>query len=185
MTNEQIRIRDAEFMASELADFLVRAKRTCYAGNGNEQILADGSKQLTFQQGNFHYTDNYAGYFQAPGVEIVRWQKPEGQRIWQMAYSGGMKYESDNLLLAQRVFKFLKRALEAVDVSAPFRDPECNTEDWDDLKPSFWDDSSKKELRYFARTEGDIRNFRGREFIDEGVWTVFEQDYIGGLVIPK
>ena len=158
----------------ELRDFIVDAKKNCYAGNGEEQIAEDGSKILTFQKGKFHYTDNYAGYFQAPGTEIVRWQKPNGQRIWQMSYSGGMQ---PNLYgdkdLAHATFEFLKRSLSKITRENPFRGPEGESFD-------------EGEFKYWAYTspKGNIKRFVGNEWISKGT-IIFSQDYIGGLVIPR
>ena len=43
----------------ELRQFLVLAKISTYAseGEGGERMLADGSKELTFQKGGFKYRD--------------------------------------------------------------------------------------------------------------------------------
>src|SRR3989344_982930 len=98
-----------EIDLEELRDFIVEGKKNCYAGNGEEVILTDGSKRLRFQEGNFYYEDSYAGYYQAPGRELVRWKRKNGQRIWQMSYSGGMiDLENLNKDLVERAFAFLK-----------------------------------------------------------------------------
>lgn len=182
-----VRLGKLEVDLDELRGFIVKAKKNCYAGNGEEGRLPDGSKILTFQEGNFHYTDNYDGYYQAPGSEIVRWQKPEGQRIWQMSYSGGMSLEFRNESLAKETFDFLKKALKQISPDKPFRGPEPlffssdNLSEGDfvysadtDISESFWREN-------FTRFRGieEIRHRKQRGF------TIFSQDYIGGLVIPK
>jgi hypothetical protein len=100
-----IKLGKLEIDLDELRAFIVRAKKHCYAGNGEERRLADGSKQLVFQEGDFWYEDNYDGYYQAPGRELVKWQREDGQRIWQMSYSGGMLPRfHGNRELAKRTF---------------------------------------------------------------------------------
>jgi len=170
-----IRSRELEVGLDELTDFIVEAKKSCYAGNGEEKEEEDGSRILTFQKGNFHYTDNYAGYFQAPGTEIVRWQRPNGQRIWQMSYSGEMLLNDpkDNEL-TKETFAFLKKALSQITEKKPFRGPE---------ETGF----SDGDFFYSADTMGDLVRFIGHEKITNKkiARLVFSQDYIGGLVIPK
>jgi len=168
-----MKLGQLEVDLDEFTHFLVKAKKNGYAGGTGKITEIDGSKTFTFQEGNFHYTDNYAGSYQAPGQEIVRWQRGDGQRIWQMAYSGGMleKFWGNNLLSGQ-TFEFLKEALKLVDSRHPFRGP-----------PIY----ERKTFRYTVDIKGDIERFSGQErILDSRLRNiVFSQDFIGGLVIPK
>lgn len=159
----------------ELTYFIVKSKKNCYAGNGSEQILPDGSKLLTFQEGNLWYEDNYSGYDQSPGEgrELVRWQGPEGQRIWQMSYFGGIENRFlENKEVTEETFSFLKKMLSRVTPENPFKGPIKTTID--------------KPWVYFNSVNGDIFRFKGNESISkEGLGKTFSQDYIGGLIIPK
>ncbi len=166
-----------EINLEELTNFIVEAKKSCYAGNGEEIILEDGSKQLSFKKGDFYYEDNYSGFYQALGREIVRWQKLDGQRIWQMSYSGGMLPGFlDNEEMAEKTFAFLKKALSQVKPEKPFRGPEDKN-------------FQEENLGYNAYTNGDITRFKGYETIKEiskDSWSmILLTDYIGGLIIPK
>ena len=181
MENGKVKLGKLEIDLGELAEFLVKAKKSCYAGNGQEERLRDGSKVLTFQDGDFHYTDNYAGFYQASGTEIVRWQKADGQRLWQMSYNGGLapEFQGDEEV-TKDVFVFLKEALAQTTPEKPFRGPE-----------------PKKVMRrgllgfyeYETNTKGDLKKFSGQEniYLDDilKVYLIFSQNYIGGLVIPK
>ncbi len=112
-----------EMNLKQLAEFLAKAKKQTYAGNGKEIIpQRPGFKELEFKQGNWHYRDSYTGFFSAPGQEIVRFK---GKAVWAMAYSGGMreKYQGDAKFAAE-VFDFLKKALMRVTAIRPFRGPE-------------------------------------------------------------
>lgn len=158
-----------EFNLNQLAKFLVKAKTQTYASDGKE-ITAQrpGFSELEFKDGDFEYRDSYSGFFQAPGQEVVRYK---GEPAWVMAYSGGMekKYHG-NVEFAKKTFSFLKQALLKVEELKPFRGP-------DNLKEGDWE--------YINKTEGDITNFRGQEYILYKGEKVFVQDYIGGLIIEK
>lgn len=168
-----MKIGKLEIDLQELAEFLVKAKKNAYAGEGEEKRLPDGSKLLVFRKGDFYYEDNYAGSYQAPGNEIVRWQREDGQRIWQMSYSGGMlpKFWGDEKL-SHLTFEFLKDALMQVNSKSPFRGLKIY---------------GGIDFIYKAKVKGDIQRFLGKEEIinRKSLVTVFSQDFIGGLVIPK
>jgi len=174
MPREITQVGDIEICHQDLAKFLVEAKRNCYAGSGQEERLPDGAKRLTFENGPFHYTDEYAGSLQAPGTEIVRWKREDGQRIWQMSYAGGVSNSQQDR--AGETIEFLKKALTAVSVGLPYRGP-----------PRF----ERTPLVYDCNVGGDITSFHGEErIIDEtGKFGVpdllFYQRFIGGFVIPK
>ena len=170
----KMKIGQLEIDLKELTNFIVKAKKNGYAGGKEKRRETDGSKTFTFQEENFHYTDNYAGSYQAPGNEIVRWQREDGQRIWQMSYSGGMLPKFwENEKLSSLTFEFLKEVLMLVSFDYPFRGP------------------PRHEIEDFAynviEVEGDIRKFSGTEWIYSKALekNVFSQNFIGGLVIPK
>ncbi len=169
-----MKIGQLEIDLEELTNFIVKAKKNGYASGKEKRRETDGSKTFTFQEGNFYYTDNYAGSYQAPGNELVRWQKGEDwQRIWQMSYSGGMlpKFWEDRKL-SSLTFEFLKDALMEITPESPFRGPKLY---------------SGIDFIYKAKVKGDIQRFSGKEEIinRKSLLTVFSQDFIGGLVIPK
>jgi len=168
-----MRLGQLEFDLHELALFLVKAKKNGYAGGTEKVREADGSKTFTFQEGNFHYTDNYAGSYQAPGQEIVRWQRQDGQQIWRMAYSGGMfpEFWGDSKLKEQ-TYSFLQKVLMQVTPELPFRGP------------ARYEDNN---FYYIMELYGDLKRFSGAEWITDkkSETPIFSQDFIGGLVIPK
>jgi hypothetical protein len=170
----KIRLGALEIDLDKLTHFIVKAKQNGYAGSDVAKREADGSKTVTFQEGDFHYTDNYAGSNQAPGDEIVRWQKTDGQRIWHMAYSGGMHPEFWNdKKLREETFTFLREALMQVSFEHPFRGPRVYRND---------------QFIYEHGRSGDISRFLGTEMITKkrpDIALVFSQNFIGGLVVPK
>ena len=173
-----VKLGKIEVDLEELRDFIIEAKKNGYAGNMEEQIAEDGSKMLTFQKGNFHYTDNYDGHYQFNGTEILRFKRPNGQRIWQMSYNG-MIWEAYKSLLngkeyeafSNEVFTFLKKALSHVERDQPFRGPKEFSEG--DFKYKTW------------ATPSDISRFNGDETININERTCYNLRYAGGLIIPK
>jgi len=153
----------------ELANFLVRAKKQAYAGDGNEiPPQRPGFKELEYVEGDMEYRDSYSGFYFAPGQEVVRFQ---GRPVWAMSYSGGMRPEYHGQRdFAKQTFMFLKRALSNVKGSRPFRGPE-------NLIDGEW--------QYTDSSEGDITDFKGTEHIFFMGKEVFMQCYIGGLIVPK
>jgi hypothetical protein len=168
-----MKIGQLEIDLKELRGFIVKAKKNAYAGGGEEKRLPDGSKLLVFQEGDFYYEDNYAGSYQAPGRELVKWQKEDGQRIWQMSYSGGMhpKFLRDEEL-SHSTFEFLKDALMEVNSKSPFRGVNLY---------------SGIDFIYKVKVKGDIQRFLGKEEIinRKSLITVFSQDFMGCLIMPK
>lgn len=150
----------------ELAKFLVKAKKKTYAGNGKEiKPQRPGFKELEFKEGKWHYRDSYAGFFSAPGQEVVRFG---GRPVWAMAYSGGMKEKyQGNAKFATEVFNFLKKALNKVGAAKPFRGPER---------------FKTGDFLYLSKSKGGIKEFRGQERIYYKGRLVFQQEYIGGLI---
>ena len=88
-----------------------------------------------------------------------------------MVYNGGMrpKYHG-NIKFATEVFDFLKKALDKVSVTRPFRGPRR-------LKIG--------NFLYLDKSKGNIKEFSGQEKIFHKGRLVFQQDYIGGLIISK
>ncbi len=153
----------------KLAEFLVRAKVSTYAGDGKEVTpQRPGFNELEYKEGDLEYRDSYAGFYCAPGQEVVRFK---GKPIWAMAYNGGMikKYQY-NEAFSGMIFAFLKEVLKRVDKSRPFRGPE-----------SFKDG----DFEYIDETSGDITLFNGCERILYRGEEVFRQRYMGGLVLGK
>jgi hypothetical protein len=153
----------------KLADFLVRAKTKTYAFGGKEiKPWRKGFKELEYRENDWYYRDSYAGFFMAPGQEVVYYKnKP----VWAMAYSGGM-IESliGDVDFAKKTFNFLKGSLKRVNAKKPFRGPEKLI---------------RKEWTYNCKVKGDISSFAGIEEIKYKGKVVFVQNYLGGLIIAK
>jgi hypothetical protein len=153
---------------NELNRFLLGANVNGYASDGNEYLPPQrpGFNEIEYQKGDWLFHDSYSGHFFAPGQEVVYYKsKP----VWAMAYSGGMKekFHSDELFTKNTIV-FLKKALLEMDPKKPFRGPErYQYADW----------------KYISKVKGNVKDFIGNEKIYYQDELVFEQNFIGGVII--
>ena len=154
----------------ELERFLFDANKNGYAGDGKEvnPPQRPGFSELEYKDGDWLMHDSYAGHFFAPGQEVVYYKdKP----VWAMAYAGGMKFEyHGNEDVTHKTFVFLKKALLEMDPAKPFRGPEK---------------FSEGEFKYLSSVSGSTENFFGNEKIFLNKELVFEQNFIGGIVVGR
>lgn len=150
----------------KLEQFLVKAKVSAYAneGEGGEGILADGCKELTFQEGEFRYRDRYFGWDPFVGEEVV-WQSD--RVIWAMNYYGLV---FDEVGPAGQVYAFLQQAMNEVKEDRPFRGPRS-------LKEGNYE--------YLDESQGDVDRFTGVERILYQGREIYRLHYHGGRVEDK
>lgn len=152
----------------KLNKFLFDANKNGYAGGGNEFSPAQrpGFNEIEYKKGDWLFHDSYSGHYFAPGQEIVYFKN---NPVWAMAYAGGMEFEyHGNKNFTHETFVFLKKALMAMDPKKPFRGPEKFAEgDW----------------KYILDVKGDTKDFSGNEKIYHQNKLVFEQNFIGGVII--
>ena len=151
-----------------LAAFLIEAKRRTYAGLDDDATIATplltGSKQLEHRAGPYAYRDIYFGMGFFVGQETVSM----GDRvIWSMCYSGGARPQVTDRDALLWLYKFLRQALLACDVSAPYRGP-----------ASF----SRDEMTYRNDIDGTLARFHGVEQILRDGTVLYELRYSGGLL---
>jgi hypothetical protein len=153
----------SEGVAMKLEQFLVKAKINAYAsqGEGGEEILADGSKELTFQEGGFRYRDRYFGFNPFIGEEVV-WY--EGGVIWAMNYYGTV---FDEVVPADQVYRFLGKAMRQVKEDRPFRGPRSFQE---------------QDFEYIDESKGTVESFVGVERILYKGQEIYRLDYHGGSI---
>ena len=149
-----------------LLEFLIKAKKTAYAKEkpDNLEILPNGSRELTFEEGDFVYKDRYYGFDPFSGEETV-WQN--GIPVWSMNYYGKITSKD---VSPKEVYPFLRKAMRLIDESSPFRGP-VRFEEGDFV--------------YENNFNGDLNFFSGHESISyrgEGVYFLY---YHGGFVRGK
>ena len=150
----------------KLEEFLVRAKMSAYAneGEGGERMLADGCKELTFEEGEFRYRDRYFGWNPFVGEEVV-WQ---GDHVtWAMNYYGLVFVE---VVPAGQVYAFLQRAMNQVQEDRPFRGPRSFEEN---------------DYEYIDESQGSVDQFMGVERILYQGREIYRLHYHGGRVKVK
>ncbi len=146
-----------------LEQFLVKAKVNAYAGEGEggAGVLPDGSKELTFEEGEFRYRDRYFGWNPFVGEEVV-WE--DEQVVWAMNYHGRV---IDEVVPAAQVYAFLQHAMNQVKTDRPFRGPGS-------LKEG--------ELEYRDVSHGTVDQFTGVEKIFYQGREIYRLNYHGGGV---
>ena len=147
----------------KLSTFLVKAKINTYAtgGEGEETILDEGSKELTYSEEDFAYRDRYFGHNPFIGEEVV-WQNK--RVIWGMNYYG--KVLSGN---TKEIYRFLKEALKKVNEETPFRGPK----------------KFQNKFTYVNKVKGDLNSFLGREEILDNGKVIYFLEYHGGTIKTK
>lgn len=143
---------------SELACFLVKAKKATYANKTNKvNSSRKESHDYSYQENNYTYLDSFFGAENFSGQEIVY---KDGKPCWSMNYYGRVIEENFN-------GDFLKEALLQVDEELPFRGP------------LFY---QKEEYLYLLRIQGKIDFFQGVEEIYYQTYKVYEGFIQGGIV---
>jgi hypothetical protein len=147
---------------SQLAEFLVQAKRATYAAQGDDASVTPflpGSRQLEYQLGDVLYRDIYFGMAYFVGQETVYAGE---QPIWAMSYAGGVTTPGPGM---SQTYQFLQYALRQVEVSSPFRGPGLLRDDI---------------FQYTSQTTGTLENFSGIERISRNRAIIYELRYHGG-----
>lgn len=143
---------------SELACFLVKAKKATYANKTNKvNSSRKESHDYSYQENNYIYLDSFFGAENFSGQEIVY---KDGKPCWSMNYYGRVIEENFN-------GDFLKEALLQVDEELPFRGP------------LFY---QKGEYLYLLRIQGKIDFFQGVEEIYYQTYKVYEGFIQSGIV---
>lgn len=142
----------------QIIDFLIRAKKATYAGNGRSvQSSRLGSRDLAYRENHLIYHDSYFGGSQFIGEEVVCINEVP---FWCMNYAG---YKTDESFS----FDFLKEALRMVSAEAPFRGPA---------------EYAKADDIYSCSIQGDFDWFQGVESIEHQGRVVYRGCFHGGII---
>ncbi len=146
-------------MEQALIEFLIRAKRATYAGEGAPSAPSrPASHDLTYCEGNLSYIDTYIGTRCFAGEEAL-WR--DGVPIWAMNYSGrviGDGFSGD----------FLKECLLLVPPNMPFRGPPTHC---------------SGGYEYRCEVQGSTDWFVGQETIAKDAVVVYECLFHGGHIL--
>ena len=143
----------------EMAAFLLRAKRSTYAGKGKESLPSrPASHDFDYCEGGWRYMDTYLGGELFVGEEAV-WH--DGNPVWGMNYAGrvlGQGFSGD----------FLKEALLRGMKESPYRGPALY---------------AKGAYSYHCRAEGTMDWFSGEEEILLNGARIYECRFHGGKIV--
>lgn len=141
-----------------IINFLIRAKKATWAGNGVQApSCRPNSKDFQYQESDFAYYDTYLGGERFTGEEAV-WHS--GTPCWAMNYTGRQldsSFSSD----------FLKEALLQVSPEMPYRGPA---------------EYQRDGFTYRCSVKGDFEWFYGYEEILFHGQTVYDCAFHGGIV---
>ena len=141
-----------------LIEFLLRAKKNTYAGNGKEvEPSKTAAHDLEYSEKEFFYYDSYIGGECFSGEEAV-WKS--SVPVWCMNYTG-------RVLGEEFCGDFLKEALYHADANMPYRGPNIYR---------------KGEYGYHCRVQGEFLWFQGYEEIFYSSKRVYECYFHGGKV---
>lgn len=144
-----------------LKEFLVKAKKNTYAGDGSLSVSSRlSSKDLHYAEGDLHYIDTYLGSADFIGEEAVfENQVP----VWGMNYYGKMLVPD----IPEGFSHCLKSALKVVPLEYPFRGPAV---------------FEHKEFTYKCFWQGNLSNFTGNEEIYFNVTGIYKLSFHGGMI---
>ncbi len=146
-----------------LEAFIVRAKQATYVGSGRQLLpYRLGSHDLQFVDGDWAYHDSYLGESDFIGQEIVYFR---GKIVWGMNYFGRI-LRPEKITSAQ-AGEVIKKSLSKLYTEGRFLG-------------GF--EQAVGAFTYVDTSEGDVRFFRGKEWISRGGEIVYELVYHGGLV---
>ena len=146
-----------------LHDFIVTAKAATYVGGGDPAPPCRmGSHDLQFEQGDFRYLDSYFGGADFIGQEVVY---EKDTPVWAMNYYGRLL--KPKKITAAEAGAMIKASLSQMYADGRFL--------------GGWD-HALNDLVYHDRSEGDLTNFKGFEWIKKSGQKVYELIYHGGLI---
>jgi len=152
----------------QFVDFLLEAKRTTYAGQGDEATvvtpLVPGSKQLEYRDGDYLYRDIYFGMAYFVSQEVVFHRE---LAVWSMSYAGGVMPRSGDNSDPRAIYAFLRLALRHGGKDEPYRGPAAFTRDF---------------LTYTNSSSGSLAQFSGVEGISREGAQIYECRYAGGFL---
>jgi len=146
-------------MDKNIAEFLVRAKKTIFAADRTKmESSRPNSKDIQYVEGNLKYIDTFLGGTNFAGEEAL-WK--DDIPFWSMNYIGRLL--SNDIA----IFKFLNEALLLVPEEYPYRGPLLYEND---------------DYTYKCTIEGDFHWFSGLEEICHKNNKVYELVFHGGDV---
>lgn len=146
---------------NELKKFLEKANMPHTLGTADTKKEKNGSRTITFEDGDWSMEDNFFGGEPYGGQQVVFYkEKPH----WLCVYYGRVH---DTELSPDVVYDFLREALQYPEEGKPYRGPA---------------NYKKDNLEYRNKISGDADNLFGEEEILDKGKQIYWAKYMGGLV---
>lgn len=145
----------------EINKFLLKADRGHADGTAELKKQVNGSRTITFSDGDFSMEDNFFGGEPYGGQQVIFYKN---EPVWICVYYGRVL---ETELPADDVYDFLREALQHPNLKQPLRGPATY---------------KNNRLEYQNMLEGDTANYLGREIILENGKEIFWTQYVGGWV---
>ena len=149
-----------------LEEFIVQAKSATYVGGGDKSATPtrQGSHDLGYRDGDWHYVDSYFGGTDFIGQEVV-WH--QGTAVWGMSYYGRILRPDmiDGTMAGMVIQRSLSTLYRQGRFLGGFTHPVEN-------------------LIYVDTNAGEFGSFTGVERIYRGHVETYRLDYHGGIIKP-
>ncbi len=144
-----------------LKHFLRQANMPHATGSSNITKESDGSRTITFNDGDWRMHDNFFGGEPYGGRMVIFYKdKP----VWMMVYYGQV---TAGTFEPEKLYGFLREALQHASEDKPYRGPEVYRRD---------------TFAYRNKVKGEADSYSGKEEILENGKQIYWAVYHGGLI---
>ena len=149
-----------------LEEFIVQAKSATYVGGGDKSATPtrQGSHDLGYRDGDWHYVDSYFGGTDFIGQEVV-WH--QGTAVWGMSYYG--RILRPDMIDGTTAGMVIQRSLSTLYRQGRFLGGFTHL---------------VENLIYVDTNAGEFGSFTGVERIYRGHVETYRLDYHGGIIKP-
>ncbi|CUX47266.1 MULTISPECIES: DUF5680 domain-containing protein [Agrobacterium] len=149
-----------------LEEFIVQAKAATYVGGGDKSSTPtrQGSHDLGYRDGDWHYIDSYFGGTDFIGQEVV-WH--QGTAVWAMSYYG--RILRPDMIDGTTAGMVIQRSLSTLYREGRFLGGFTHP---------------VENLVYVDTNAGEFESFTGVERIYRGHVETYRLDYHGGIIKP-
>ena len=149
-----------------LKEFIVQAKSATYVGGGDKSATPtrQGSHDLGYRDGDWHYVDSYFGGTDFIGQEVV-WH--QGTAVWGMSYYG--RILRPDMIDGTTAGMVIQRSLSTLYRQGRFLGGFTHL---------------VENLIYVDTNAGEFGSFTGVERIYRGHVETYRLDYHGGIIKP-
>jgi len=154
-------MKNTHINLTALRQFLYRANMPHATGTANTRKEDDGSRTITYAEGDWAMHDNFFGGEPYGGRMVIFYKDAP---VWITVYYGQVTAAEFN---PDTVYGFLREALQHAPKDKPYRGPASY---------------KKGSLEYRNKVAGDVDSYAGKEVILQNGHQIYWATYTGGLV---